>query len=1165
MRTPARFSSEVVAVLTLFSALLLIGCGGGGSSIAPPLPPSFSISISQANLSMAPGTTATVNVSLVPQNGFTGAVNITVSNLPMGVTTSPPSPISLTSGSQMITFSASASTADGNYTVSLQGTSGSLSASTNIALSIAPLASFALSSPQNNVLVRQGSSVSVPIGVSLGNGATNYTLQFSISGLPLGVNGAFSGNSVSPNGQENLSLAASANAPGAQGIPLTVTATRSVDSAQQTLQLLLGVSPAVGELPSSRTDFVRTDESISSAVFDDVHNQVFASVPVLSTVFVISAATHQTLKRIPVPGARGLSLSPDGTQVLVGNRGSRLSWIDTSSLQIVKQTVLPLTQPNCPCNPAFIQAQTPVLLSTGKVLILGQSPFFNGILIWDPQLNTLVERPIGPLAGATGIITSSRDGSKVLASDNATDGAVFLYDASSDSFTTRQFGSPAFAVAANPNGTNFAVAVDLQTINIVDANLNTIATVQGAGGPTNGLVYSPDGRFLYVLSAPGNIPVISTIDTRSYEVLGAAPATATNIAYVDREPPLFVETPLASDNTGMVFGAADHGLALDDATFFQSFSSSTSFPTFAIIADPAEGPLNTATSVSITTQSFADVPDVWFGNQRGTNVSLNGAGQIAQVTAPPSSTPGPVNIRIFDVDGTVAMIPQAFTYGEFPVSYGSLAAAPAGTVTADLYGYGFSIDSPQPSTQVQIGSQNASIASATFFPAESISFGYPFPLQHLHITVPSGQAGVSDISITSPSGKSVVKQGFHYLASVKDYSSPDKFTDVLYDQGRAQLYLSAGDHIDVFSLTSATFQPPIVPPILGKVSKVAGLALTPDGSKLIAANFADDSIAIIDFNSPSSSQAVPIVSPGGATSLSPIHVATTSLNTVFIDAASTTGVQGGGGAIYTLDLATLAVSQASAPGFLQAAGNSICASRDGSVVALASVGGGDVDIWKATTNSWTGHGDDVNGNDAAISRDASMVSVSQPGLPFFLDLQDNILGVAGLPLFLNPGGLNSGNYVTGHRLHDSGALDYIPGFQNIDIFDSHHGDLRERVFLSEQIPQELVHAMDIDENGERIFLLSNSVLTVIQLDSVPLSVGYVSPSSASAGTTFNVRGSGFVQGTTVTVNGVAATSTFVDKDTLKFVLPSLASGPVQLMLTNPSGETYSLDNALAAL
>src|SRR5208283_1079156 len=157
---------------------------------------------------------------------------------------------------------------------------------------------------------------------------------------------------------------------------------------------------------------------------------------------------------------------------------------------------------------------------------------------------------------------------------------------------------------------------------------------------------------------------------------------------------------------------------------------------------------------------------------------------------------------------------QAFTYGESPVTYGSLGTAPSGAVTMDLFGYGYSADVSGSMPQVQIGGKSATVTKATLYPGEPNAGnggGYPFPLQHLQVTVPAGSAGAQDITITSPSGPTTISKGFHYFESLVDYSIADTLLDVLYDQTRQRLYLSAGNHVDVFSLGTNTFLAPLTP------------------------------------------------------------------------------------------------------------------------------------------------------------------------------------------------------------------------------------------------------------------------------------------------------------------------------------------------------------------
>ena len=105
-----------------------------------------------------------------------------------------------------------------------------------------------------------------------------------------------------------------------------------------------------------------------------------------------------------------------------------------------------------------------------------------------------------------------------------------------------------------------------------------------------------------------------------------------------------------------------------------------------------------------------------------------------------------------------------------------------------------------------------------------------------------------------------------------------------------------------------------------------------------------------------------------------------------------------------------------------------------------------------------------------------------------------------------------------------------------------------------------------DENGQRLFALTTSGLSIVQLANVPLGIGTLSPSSGSAsgGTVVTLRGSGFVSGITATLGGKSATLSLTDMNTLILTTPAVPTGPQQLVLTNPDGESVSLDAAFQA-
>jgi len=89
---------------------------------------------------------------------------------------------------------------------------------------------------------------------------------------------------------------------------------------------------------------------------------------------------------------------------------------------------------------------------------------------------------------------------------------------------------------------------------------------------------------------------------------------------------------------------------------------------------------------------------------------------------------------------------------------------------------------------------------------------------------------------------------------------------------------------------------------------------------------------------------------------------------------------------------------------------------------------------------------------------------------------------------------------------------------------------------------------------------------VLQLASVPLGIGSLNPANgpAAGGTTITLRGSGFQTGTKITLGGKSLTVSFKDVNTLTFTTPTVAAGPQQLVVTNPNGESVSLDAAFTA-
>ncbi|HXY16079.1 MAG TPA: alpha-amylase family glycosyl hydrolase [Terriglobales bacterium] len=139
MRVPLFFRIRLLAFPLM---LCIAGCGGGGSTLTPP-PPSFTLSASPNSLLVAQTTNSVpVTVSATANNEFSGSISVALGGLPAGVMTLPTFPFPLAAGGNLqVTFIAGPSVPRGNYALTFFGTSGTLSNSTSLTLTVsgAPL------------------------------------------------------------------------------------------------------------------------------------------------------------------------------------------------------------------------------------------------------------------------------------------------------------------------------------------------------------------------------------------------------------------------------------------------------------------------------------------------------------------------------------------------------------------------------------------------------------------------------------------------------------------------------------------------------------------------------------------------------------------------------------------------------------------------------------------------------------------------------------------------------------------------------------------------------------------------------------------------------------------------------------------------------------------
>ena len=152
------------------------------------------------------GTSGTAYVSVFPQYGFSGSVNLSVSGLPSGVTAAfSPNPVT---ASSTLTLTTSSAAAPGQYTLTITGTSGTQTVTTTMYLGIdGP--GFTLYSSAYGLTMNQSTTASATINVSPQYGFAG-SVNLVATGLPSGVTASFSPNPSS--GNSTLTLVTSKTA-----------------------------------------------------------------------------------------------------------------------------------------------------------------------------------------------------------------------------------------------------------------------------------------------------------------------------------------------------------------------------------------------------------------------------------------------------------------------------------------------------------------------------------------------------------------------------------------------------------------------------------------------------------------------------------------------------------------------------------------------------------------------------------------------------------------------------------------------------------------------------------------------------------------------------------------------------------------------------------------
>jgi hypothetical protein len=213
---------------------------------------------------------------------------------------------------------------------------------------------------------------------------------------------------------------------------------------------------------------------------------------------------------------------------------------------------------------------------------------------------------------------------------------------------------------------------------------------------------------------------------------------------------------------------------------------------------------------------------------------------------------------------------------------------------------------------------------------------------------------------------------------------------------------------------------------------VRGLALTPDGSKLVAADFGSQNIYLLDPDKP----AIPAVTTSvAATGYNPARVAATSVQTVFV-ALSAEATPSGQctPCLSRLDLTTdpPTVQSGTQPELTNLTASPVVqadAAGDRVFLAFATPPGGPIGIWSPTQNSFTMSATSEIASELSAAADGTLFATVNIGTIETHSVDSNLQStlVSTLPpadLQQIPGRVS----VPGIAMHPSGALVYQPFF-----------------------------------------------------------------------------------------------------------------------------------------
>jgi hypothetical protein len=998
-----------------------------------------------------------------------------------------------------------------------------------------PNGSFELSVSTNSISVIAGQQSGTTITVTPVNGFSG-TVSLAVSTLPNGVSGSFSVNPIAVGQSAELVLQTQPST-SQQSVSFQITGTAGSLSKNQSLTLTVVAPASLG----SRSTHVYFDGFLREVIYDPVHKLVFCANTELNEVEVVSTTTQTITNVLKIPQPYAMDVTPDGSTLWVGTTGEFLYAVDLASMEVVQRITPRAASPPVTASSSFPVTTVRALATTanGSLLLrLGQVNVTTEALYqYFPSTGHFVDRS---KEASTMRFFRSADGSKVLL---GTWGPVTVYDSASDTFQSTNTASGSPLAAMRPDGSQIATLTQTG-LAFLSSQLQLQATIS-VGSTAGTPVYSRDGKFVYFpedISIIRTKPTMAVLDSSTLQMVGEVPDL---FLTQDTGPCSLIDvcaewtpggtTLFTSEETGLLIGSSPVGLSFLDT------SNPTQLPAagprlnvnYPYSANPSLGSSSQNTNVVLTGVNLGGA-SVAFGTQSAAVLSVSSDQTQLTVVSPNSPVTGPVNILAKLPNNWLTLAPLAFSYGPQVEYFMPMGDAPSGGSQLTILGYGFGTDSAQ--IKVSIGGNAAQVVGSSLVNG-SLEVLHT-PLYGLSVIVPPGTSGAADLVVSTPAGSTTLPHAFHYFQGVSTLTLGSNFTQVLYDSTRKYVYL----------LDPVAKQVDVVVPASSQVvataptgNKPTAMTLTPDASILAVANQGDNTVSLINPDHPAIPKIVSTKAP-------PNQMAATSTGKLLLDDGE------------AIDLSTGVSSSANYGGCGPAGAPIFSAVADGSKIFVALTGnsGGGVCVYTPATNSVSNLNElqDFLSESVAAGDGNRWVLNDQ----YILDYTNSVESQLSIsPLIV--GGTPSA--VHGSVVHASGGLFYLPLMNGLHIYDLVHAKL-VRSYGGLQLSPGAVKTIALDDLGQTLFAISPAGLQIAKLDSVPLSIGNVSPSivGSGGGAELTIRGSGFTSNTVVSIAGSVIASNFVDGNTLQVTLPMLKAGTAQVSVLNPDGSSFALEGVL---